>query len=199
VEYQDVEVSEGCWKDCIETTTETTIPHTFEQCEETGRISNFKRAAGVEAGNYQGGTGYNDSDVYKILEGACYALMIREDEELIAYVDNLVSYIAGAQEESGLLYTALTLRANDDNPDLRCSYRVEPIDNLASSQALYNPGHMYEAVAAHYLATGERTLLDVALKNADMVREVFGLGKRKGYPGAPGDGAQPDQTLTDYR
>jgi len=183
VELQDVEVSEGFWKDRIETTIETTIPHTFDQCEKTGRISNFKRAAGVEEGNYQGGAGYNDSDVYKILEGACYALMIREDEKLREYVDNLVSYIVGAQEESGLLYTAWTLRANDDNPDLRCSYRVEPFDNLASSHALYNPGHMYEAAVAHYLATGERTLLDVALRNADMIWEVFGLGKRKGYPG----------------
>jgi len=183
IELQDVEVSEGFWKDRIETTIETTIPHTFEQCEKTGRISNFRRAAGLEEGNYQGGAGYNDSDVYKILEGACYALMIREDEELREYVDNLVSYMAGAQEESGLLYTAWTLRANDDNPDIRCSYKVEPFDNLGSSHALYNPGHMYEAAVAHYLATGERTLLEVAIKNADLMWEVFGLGKRKGYPG----------------
>ena len=181
VDMQQVEVKEGFWKERIVTTIETTIPHTFDQCEKTGRINNFKRAAGKEKGGFQGGAGYNDSDVFKILEGACYALMTTEDGELREYVDTLVSYMVEAQEEDGLLYTPWSLRTN--NEDIRCSYVVEPFDNLAHSHALYNPGHMYEAAVAHYLATGERTLLDVAIKNANLMWEVFGIGKRKGYPG----------------
>jgi DUF1680 family protein len=45
------------------------------------------------------------------------------------------------------------------------------------------PGHLYESAVAHYMATKKRNLLDIALKNADLVCSVFGPGKKHVAPG----------------
>src|SRR5512142_1228346 len=52
-----------------------------------------------------------------------------------------------------------------------------------NSHELYNLGHLYEAAVAHYQATGKRTLLDIALRTADLLDRTFGPGKQVIWPG----------------
>ena len=151
-----------------------TIPFSFQKCEETGRIDNFIFAAGIREGRFRGRFGFDDSDVYKIIEGASYSLMLNHDPVMEAYLDTLVYYIAGAQEEDGYLYTPWTLKANDYNEFACCSYSPEGqwVGTPGASHEFYNAGHMYESAVAHYLATGKRSFLDVALRNADLIYDI---------------------------
>ena len=174
VDFTRVKLNEGFWKSWVETVHDATIPFAFQKCEETGRIDNFIFAGGIEEGKFQGSYGFNDSDLYKIMEGAAYALMIEDDPELGAYLDSLVYYVSEAQEEDGYLYTAWTLNANEYTDFGCCTYSEEGqwIETPNSSHEFYNVGHMYEAAVAHYQATGKRAFLDVALKNADLIYDV---------------------------
>ena len=178
VPFTSVRVNDEFWAPRIKTNKEVTLPYTFEKSEETGRLRNFAIAGGMEEGEFEG-IFFNDSDVFKIIEGASYTLQVEDDPELKKYLDDLIAKIAAAQEEDGYLYTNRTIdpeKAADGAGEERWT-------NLAVYHELYNVGHMYEAAVAHYLATGERTFLDVALKNADLVNEVFGPGKNMGVPG----------------
>jgi DUF1680 family protein len=174
VDFTRVKLHEGFWKDWVSTAVQHTIPFSFRKCEETGRIDNFVFAGGIRKGQFQGSFGFNDSDLYKIMEGAAYSLMLEEDQEMEAYLDTLVYYLSEAQEEDGYLYTAWSLRANDYIDFACCTYHEEGqwIGTSGSSHELYNVGHMYEAAVAHYLATGKRTFLDIAIRNADLVYAV---------------------------
>jgi DUF1680 family protein len=120
---------------------------------------------------------YNDSDVFKVIEGAAYSLSLRPDAELEAYVDGVIDKIAAAQEEDGYLYTSRTLG------DVSEATGMTRWSNLRVGHELYNVGHMYEAAVAYYQATGKRKLLDVSIKNADLIASVFGPGKNRGVPG----------------
>lgn len=174
VDFTHVQLHEGFWKDWVEIVHDATIPFAFQKCEETGRINNFIFAAGIQEGRYQGGFGFNDSDLYKIMEGAAYALMMEDDPELAAYLDTMVYYVSRAQEEDGYLYTPWTLKANEYTDFSCCTYSDEGqwIETPNSSHEFYNAGHMYEAAVAHYLATGSNTFLDVALKSANLIYDV---------------------------
>jgi uncharacterized protein len=183
VPFTLVKVQDSFWKARMDTIMKVTIPYAFQKSEETGRIENFLKAGGLKSGNFIGDFGFNDSDVYKIIEGAAYSLSLQADAELDAYLDKLISYIAGAQEDDGYLYTAWTIRARQSNPNIWCCYLEKPWDNLRSSHELYNVGHLYEAAVAHFQATGKRSLLDVALKNADMLCATFGTDKLQEYSG----------------
>jgi len=185
VSFTDVNVTGGFWKPRLETISEVTIPYAFEKCEETGRINNFIYAGGLKEGKFTGDYGFDDSDVYKILEGASYSLMLVEDNKLRAYVDTLVSYIAQAQEDDGYLYTAFTLKANDYANMACCSYAEsgERFVNGRWSHELYNVGHMYEAAVAHYQATGANNFLEIAIKNADLIYQLCIIENKPFYPG----------------
>jgi DUF1680 family protein len=174
VDFTQVKLNEGFWKSWVETVHDATIPFAIQKCEETGRIDNFIFAGGIKEGKYRGNFGFNDSDLYKIMEGAAYALMIEEDPELAAYLDTLVYYVSAAQEEDGYLYTPWTLKANEYTDFTCCTYSEEGqwIETPNLSHEFYNVGHMYEAAVAHFLATGSRAFLDVALKNADLIYDV---------------------------
>ena len=174
VDFTRVQLHEGFWKQWVETARDSTIPYAFIKCEETGRIDNFIYAAGIREGRFRGRFGFDDSDVYKIMEGASYALMLEENPELEAYLDTLIRYISGAQEEDGYLYTPWTLKANEYNDFACCSYSEEGrfVGTSGASHEFYNAGHMYEAAVAHYMATGRRNFLEVALKNADLIYRV---------------------------
>ena len=120
-------------------------------------------------GEHRGDFSFDDTDPYKIIEGASYSLAVKYDKKLDAYLDSVIHLIASAQEPDGYLTTCVT------NKCYRLSgwwgrQRWEKIN----SHELYNCGHLYEAAVAHYQATGKRTLLDVAIKNADLVCKVFG-------------------------
>ena len=169
VSFTSVEVLPGFWYDRIETNREVTIPYNFKKCEETGRISNFAKAGGLEEGEFEG-IRYNDSDVFKVIEGASYSLRVHPDPQLSKYLDDVISKIAAAQEDDGYLYTIRTI----DPQKLQKNCGEERWSYLDHSHELYNVGHMYEAAVAHFQATGKRTFLDVAIKNADLIYEVFG-------------------------
>jgi DUF1680 family protein len=180
VPFTAVKVTDGFWAPRIETNRAVTIPAIFKKCEETGRIDNFAIAGGLLKGEYKGER-YNDTDVYKTIEGASYSLMVHPDPELDRYLDGVIAKIAAAQEPDGYLYTPRTASPNKLQPGIGAERWAE----LAISHELYNAGHLYEAAAAHFLATGKRSLLDVAIKNADLVARTFGPepAKKQGFPG----------------
>ena len=184
VDFTQVKLNDGFWKSRVTTATKVTIPYAFEKCEETGRINNFIYAGGLKKGKFQGDYGFDDSDVYKILEGASYSLMTESDSKLRAYVDQLVSYIGAAQEDDGYLYTAWTLKAND-HVEMRCCSYDDAGRYVGSkfSHELYNAGHMYEAAVAHYRATGTKDFLNIATKNADLVYRLCVDEGQLFYPG----------------
>ncbi|MCF8227151.1 MAG: glycoside hydrolase family 127 protein [Bacteroidales bacterium] len=174
VDFTQVQLLDGFWKDWVTTAMKATIPASFQKCEETGRINNFIYAGGLAEGKYEGKFGFNDSDVYKIIEGASYSLNLSHDPRMEAYLDTLIHYIAAAQEDDGYLYTPWTLKANEYNEFNCCSYAEEGqwVGTPGASHEFYNAGHMYEAAVAHFRATGKRSFLDVAIKNADLVYDV---------------------------
>jgi len=176
--FTEVAVNDTFWLPRLETNRQVTIPFAFKKSEETGRIDNFAKAGGLMPGKFIGRR-YNDSDVFKIMEGAAYSLRLHPDPELEEYMDDLIAKIAAAQEDDGYLFTTRTIDPENPAPgsgDKRWS-------NLGSSHELYNVGHMYEAAVAYYQATGKRNFLNVALKNADFIASVFGPDKRRGFPG----------------
>jgi DUF1680 family protein len=174
VDFTRVQLQEGFWKSWVETASKATIPYAFQKCEETGRIDNFIFAGGLKEGKFRGRFGFDDSDVYKIMEGASYSLMLEPNPGLEAYLDTLIGYLAAAQEEDGYLYTPWTLKANDYNKFYCCTYSEEGkwVGAPQGSHEFYNAGHMYEAAVAHYLATGKPDFLDIAVRNADLVYDV---------------------------
>jgi DUF1680 family protein len=177
----NVKLTDGFWEKRIETNRTVTIPFGFKKCEEEGRIRNFDRAAGVLGGKYEGKMPFDDSDVYKIIEGASYSLAVHPDEKLDKYLDEVIAKISAAQEKDGYLCTWKTIDAHTTP-----AWWVKPgprWHNLGSSHELYNMGHLYEAAYAHYKATGKTNLLNVALKNADLICETFGPGKKLDVPG----------------
>ncbi|MBW8039927.1 MAG: hypothetical protein FVQ85_08015 [Planctomycetes bacterium] len=179
VSFTDVKVTDEFWAGRIETNRKVSIPYAFGKCEETGRIDNFAIAGGLKEGVHRGSYPFDDTDAYKILEGASYCLSVHPDAKLEKYVDDLIVKIAAAQEDDGYLFTARTNKAER----LVNWYGKERWEKLGGSHELYNMGHLYEAAVAHYRATGKRSLLDVAIKNAEFLATVFGPGKNETAPG----------------
>jgi uncharacterized protein len=172
VPFTKVKVEDAFWSPRIETNRVRTVWYDFEKCEETGRIDNFAKAGKLMEGDFRG-TPFDDSDVFKVIEGAAYTLALHPDPKLDAYLDELIRKIAAAQESDGYLYTARTI-----SPQGRVDF-FGPTrwSNLRVSHELYNVGHLYEAAVAHFSATGKRSLLEVALKNADLICQTFGPGE----------------------
>jgi DUF1680 family protein len=179
VAFTSVHFTDNFWLPRLETNRRVTIPFAFEQCMETGRIKNFEIAAGLAEGNFCSVYPFDDSDVFKIIEGASYALNISPDPELEIFLDEMIGKIAAAQEEDGYLYTARTIGGD---PPVRWT-EGERWSNLYLGHELYNMGHFYEAAVAHHMATGKRNMLDLAIKNADLIISIFGPGKKIGVPG----------------
>ncbi|WP_163713711.1 glycoside hydrolase family 127 protein [Mangrovibacterium lignilyticum] len=169
VPFTAVHLTDAFWAPKIETNRTVSIPSAFGKCEETGRFDNFALAAGLIEGEHQGDFPFDDTDVYKVLEGASYTLAAEYDPELDSFLDSVITLIAAGQEEDGYLTTCVTNKAER----LKGWWGNGRWDRL-NSHELYNSGHLYEAAVAHYQATGKRSLLNVALKNADLVNEVFG-------------------------
>lgn len=178
VDFTRVRLDDVFWAPRIETNRTSTVPFALGKNEETGRVDNFRKAAGLMAGPFQGKR-YNDSDVYKVMEGAAYTLMIHPDRELERRLDELIALIGQAQEADGYLYTTRTADPKHPAPGAG----PERWSNLRVSHELYVVGHMYEAAVAHALATGKKTFLAIATKNADLLVRTFGPGRKRGFPG----------------
>lgn len=180
VPFTSVKLSDHFWAPRIQKNHVVTIPIALKQCEITGRIKNFKIAGKLEAGSFCSIFPFDDSDVFKIIEGASFSLQTFPDKALENYLDTLIAYIALAQEPDGYLYTNRTIDPTHAH-EWAGTQRWANDSNL--SHELYNIGHLYEAAVAHYAATGKRNLLDVAIKSADLVDKEFGPGKLTYYPG----------------
>jgi DUF1680 family protein len=171
VPFTAVRVDDSFWSPRLETNRLTTVWYDFKKCEETGRIDNFAKAGRLMPGEFRG-TPFDDSDVFKVIEGASYTLALHPDARLDQYLDELIVKIAAAQEPDGYLYTARTI-----DPKCRLDF-FGPTrwSKLAGSHELYNLGHLYEAAVAHFQATGKRSLLNVAIKSAELICKTFGPG-----------------------
>ena len=170
VPFTSVKVDGGFWGQRLQASREVTVPLAFSKCEETGRYRNFENAAHPSDTIHVGGFSFDDTDVYKTIEGASYLLQTYPDEKLKNYIDSVLVIVAGAQEPDGYLYTARTM--NPKHPhEWAGSMRWEKVEEL--SHEFYNLGHMLEAAVAHYQATGQRNFLDIAIRYADcVIREV---------------------------
>ena len=171
VAFTQVHIDDGFWAPRIETNRKVSIPSAFNECEKNGRFDNFAIAGGLMKGEHRGDFSFDDTDPYKIIEGASYSLAVEYDQKLDNYLDSVINLIAAAQEPDGYLTTCVTNKC-ERLSGWWGTHRWEKIN----SHELYNCGHLYEAAVAHYLATGKRSLLDVAIKNADLVCETFGYG-----------------------
>jgi DUF1680 family protein len=180
VPFTDVTLTDTFWAPRLETNRTVSIPYAFKMNEETGRVANFRKAAHLMAGPTKGRR-FNDSDVFKAMEAAAYSLRLHPDPALDRALDDLIDLIAKAQEPDGYLYTTRTA----DTAHPAAGAGPERWANLRVSHELYNVGHMYEAAVAHFQATGKRTFLAIAEKNAGLLLRTFGTGpgQRRGFPG----------------
>lgn len=174
VPFTSVKVTDAFWGQRLQASRETTIPLAFSKCEETGRYENFVKAANPSDEYVVGGLAFDDTDVYKTIEGASYLLQTYPDPKLEAYIDSVLVIVAAAQEPDGYLYTSRTM--NPKHPhEWAGTKRWELVEDL--SHEFYNLGHMVEGAIAHYQATGKRNFLDIAIKYADCVCREIGEGE----------------------
>jgi DUF1680 family protein len=169
VSFAQVHLNDAFWSPRIEINRTVSIPSAFHECEVNGRFDNFALAAGLIKGEHKGDFSFDDTDPYKVIEGASYSLAVHYDARLDHYLDSVINIIAQAQEPDGYLTTCVT------NKCTRLSgwwgtHKWEKIN----SHELYNSGHLIESAVAHYRATGKKTFLNVAIKNADLVCKTFG-------------------------
>src|SRR5436190_6262020 len=185
VPFTEVHLQDVFWAPRIETNRAVTVPFAFEQCEKSGRIDNFERAAKALHGEQLENRKpppypFDDTDPYKVLEGASYVLAVQPDPKLRAYLDDLIAKIGAAQEPDGYLYTARTI--NPAHPH-DWSGPERWLKDPDESHELYNAGHLFEAAAAHYQATGQTNLLNIATKEANLLCATFGPDKLHIWPG----------------
>lgn len=173
VPFTSVKVTDDFWKQRLKASREVTIPLAFSKCEETGRYENFVKAANPSDDYKVEGFSFDDTDVYKTIEGASYSLQTYPDKKLEQYIDSVLEIVAAAQEPDGYLYTARTMNPkhphNWSGPE-----RWSEVENL--SHEFYNLGHMVEGAVAYYQATGKRNFLDIAIKYADCICKNIGEG-----------------------
>ncbi len=175
VPFTSVKVTpETFWGQRLKASREVTIPLAFSKCESEGRYTNFSNAHEHLMDPSKvfkvGGYSFDDTDVFKTLEGAAYLLQIYPDKRLEAYCDSVIAVVASAQEPDGYLYTART--QNPQHPhEWAGPKRWSKVEDL--SHEFYNLGHLAEGAVAYYYATGKRNLLDICIKYADCIaREV---------------------------
>ena len=180
VPFTQVHVNDSFWEPKMEINAEVTIPYVLAQCKANGRVDNFLRAAKLLDGDKLSEYPFDDTDIYKVIEGASYAMQVKSNPKLEMYIDTLIGIIGAAQEKDGYLYTFRTVNAKKPHEWIgEKRWQNEEI----LSHELYDAGHLYEAAVAHYQATGKRTMLNIAIKNADLLVRTFGYGKEEKYPG----------------
>lgn len=174
VPFTSVKVTDHFWGQRLDASRKVTIPLAFRKCEETGRYKNFEKAAHPSDTIKVGGLSFDDTDVYKTIEGASYLLQTYPDKKLVNYIDSVLDIVAAAQEPDGYLYTARTM--NPKHPhEWAGDKRWSKEEDL--SHELYDLGHMIEGAIAHYQATGSRKFLDIAIRYADCVCREVGPNK----------------------
>lgn len=174
VPFTQVKIAEhSFWGQRLKAAREVTIPLAFGKCQSEGRYENFVKAAHpsetYDVSSFMGFP-FDDTDVYKTIEGASYILQTYPDRRLKAYIDSVLDIVAAAQEPDGYLYTPRTI--NPKKPHSWSGMQRWSREE-AGSHELYNLGHMVDAACAHYQATGSAKFLNIARRYADcVVREV---------------------------
>lgn len=191
VPFTDVSFTAGLWHDRQEINNTVTLPFALDQCESSKRLENFdlaadtmkRRAAGEKGFQHKPPTVYpfDDSDVYKVLEGAAFCLSVKPDAALQARLENMIARVAAAQEPDGYLYTWRTM--HPDSPAHDWIDQERWLKDPVLSHELYNLGHLYEAGVAYEQATKSRSLIDICLKSAELVQRDFGDGEPVIAPG----------------
>ena len=182
VDIRHVVINDNFWLPKIRLIQDTTINYAFKKCDEEGRMKNFLIAGKVEQGKTCGKMPFDDTDLYKIIEGASTSLISQPNPALDAYLDSIIDIIRIGQESDGYLTTWFTIDSlNPPAPWVQPS--KERWGSEISSHELYNSGHLFEAAATHYLATGKKNFLNIALKNADLLVKNFGYDKLETPPG----------------
>ena len=180
VAFTQVHLTDAFWRPRLETNAGVTIPYILDKCRTEGRINNFLIAAGKKKADKLTDFPFDDTDLYKLLEGASYSLQEKYDAKLDRQMDTLIQIIGEAQEPDGYLYTFRTAHVAHPHEWIG-TRRWEKDEDL--SHELYNCGHLYESAVAHYEATGKKTFLNIAIKNADLLVKTFGPDKLHIYPG----------------
>ena len=185
VNIQQVKLTDKFWLPIIKKVQEKTIEYAIQKCEEEGRMDNFLIAGKQKEGNVKGQMPFDDTDVYKIIEGASNTLISEPNPKLEKLLDSLIGIIKIGQEKDGYLTTWRTI--NPAKPPAPWVPVIEGKrwESLQISHELYNSGHMIEAAVVHFEATGKRNFLDIAIKNADLLVKTFGDGKDQ-VQGVPG-------------
>lgn len=170
IDFSHVKINDNFWSPRLSKHVSATLPVCIDQIEnQTGRIRNFENAA--KGGGEHSGIFFDDSDVYKALEGMAYSLINNPDPELEKKADEWIDKFAAAQQPDGYINTFYTLTGLDK--------RWTNMDK----HEMYCAGHMIEAGVAYYQATGKRKLLDVCIRMTDHMMSQFGPGKRHWVPG----------------
>lgn len=182
VGIRNVSLTDSFWLPKIRVIQDSTISYAFRKCEDEGRMENFLIAGGKLKGPIRGKMPFDDTDPYKIIEGASYSLISNPNPVLETYLDSVIAIIQTGQEPDGYITTWFTFDRQHP-PASWVKPSTERWENEISSHELYNSGHLFEAAAAHYHATGKRNFLDIALKNADLLVEKFGPAKITVPPG----------------
>ncbi|BDD08023.1 hypothetical protein FUAX_04550 [Fulvitalea axinellae] len=185
VPFNEVRLQDDFWLPRLKTQAKTLVPFALGKTEKA--VENLRRA-----GDYLHGVKgempfphrFISSDLYKVMEGAAYILMVEEDPALEERLDKIIDVIGRAQKEDGYLYVAHATGVSKHYRDKWGGGGMgdKPYSFVLHSHELYNIGHMYEAAVAYYQATGKRKFLDIAEKSAQHVNRVFFEGE-KGYNG----------------
>ncbi len=171
IDFSKVTITDNFWKPRIEKHATKMLPVVIDQIEvKTGRMRNFERAA-QRKGEFEG-IFFDDSDVYKAMEGMAYSLVHYRNPLIEKKLDEWIDKIAAAQWEDGYLNTYYTLKGGMEN-------RWTDMDK----HEMYCAGHLIEAAVAYYQVTGKRKLLDVAIRFADHIDNTFGPSKRNWVTG----------------
>ena len=194
VPLTEVSFSEGLWHDRQHINNTVTLPFALHQCDTSHRLKNFdlaaetmkRRAAGEKDFQNKPESQYpfDDSDVFKVLEGAAYCLSVDPNPELQQKLEGIISRIAAAQEPDGYLYTWRTM--HPDSPLTGWIHQERWLKDSEISHETYNLGHLYEAGDAFLEATGSKSLFDICMKSANLVYRDFGDGEPRLAPGHQG-------------
>lgn len=170
VDFSQVKIADGFWSPRLDRHVLTTQPVCIDQIEnQTDRIRNFINVAKGEGKH--SGIFFDDSDVYKAMEGIAYSLINHPDKQLEAKADEWIDIFANAQLEDGYINTFFTLSGLDK--------RWTDMDK----HEMYCAGHMIEAAVAYYQATGKDKFLKVCERMVDHMMSLFGPDKRHWVPG----------------
>ena len=170
----DVRVTDSFWGARMETNRVVTVPAALDRYEQAGRLDNFRNAAARKLGIPYNGNSFEDSDLYRILEGAFLACLAHPDPALQARAEAIIPIIAAAQEPDGYLYTAHTIDCTGKERKRAGATRWS---NLQDSHELYCMGQLVEAALAHKQLTGKDDLMNVMWRNVDLVSRTFGNGR----------------------